>query len=84
MSDDFDEDDFEVEYQFIDAKPFSKYTIAHFCLSIVVGTLRSVTEAVCELGDALIGHEAFTEAKKDFEDSVRLDLEAIATDADDR
>lgn len=83
MSDDFDEDDFEVEYQFIDAKPVTKYTAIHFVLSIVVGTLRSVTEAVCELGDALIGHEAFSEAKKEFEDSVRLDLEAITTDADD-
>lgn len=76
--DDYDWTDYDT-FPEVSVKPLNIYTWIMFFVTIMIGFFRTLTEASANLGEAIMGAEYHREEQKDFQDTVRLDLERIDT-----
>lgn len=80
MSDDYEEFEDEEEDDgmiYLDAAPVTKYTFFAFFFTVIIGILRTLIEATCNLANSITGEEVYKDQKRVFENEARLQMETI-------
>lgn len=73
------DDEEEFFYQAIPPTPLSKWVPIRFAVGLTMGVVRSVLIALDRLEDDFISAEGYERQKREFQDAVREELEALPT-----
>ncbi len=81
MSDDAEYEDYDDDMEiYLEATPLSKYHFVEFLFTFWIGVVRSLLEALCNLGNHVTGAQVYESSKKEFENEARLEMETIWND----